>query len=139
MCVCVCVWGGGAHGECSVSHILIGQLLPLSSSLLSSLSFLLSFLLFFLFPLSLFSSPHLLSFTLQELSPTSDANLVRSLMNLCECQMDEFKDEQKFKQLTPEQVEAWIMVGRVSLVYMYVRLQGSNRTRSIFRHALLKF
>ena len=45
-------------------------------------------------------------------------------MNLCECQMDEFKDEQKFKQLTPEQVEAWIMVGRVSLVYMYVRLEG---------------
>jgi len=24
--------------------------------------------------------------------------------------MDEFKDEQKFKQLTPEQIEAWIMV-----------------------------
>ena len=34
--------------------------------------------------------------------------------------MDEFKDEQKFKQLTPEQVEAWIMVGRVSLVEAWI-------------------
>ena len=33
-------------------------------------------------------------------------------MNIHESLMDEWKDEQKFKQLalTPEQVEAWIMV-----------------------------
>ena len=33
-------------------------------------------------------------------------------MNVQESQFDEFKDEQKFKQLnlTPEQMEAWIMV-----------------------------
>ena len=98
------------------SPSLLPSLLPLFSPLLPSLlppS-----------PLSFLLSLPSFSFPLQELSPTSDANLVRSLMNLCECQMDEFKDEQKFKQLTPEQVEAWIMVGRVSLVYMYVRLEG---------------
>ena len=46
---------------------------------------------------------------LQELSPTSDINLVRSLMNIHEAMMDEFKDEAKMKQLSDEQVEAFIM------------------------------
>ena len=30
-------------------------------------------------------------------------------MNIHESLMDEFKDETKFKQLTPEQVESWLM------------------------------
>lgn len=34
----------------------------------------------------------------QELSPTSDTNLVRSLMNLIDCFMDEFTDEVKVKE-----------------------------------------
>ena len=48
----------------------------------------------------------------QELSPTTDANLTRSLMNIHESLLDEFKDEAKFNQLglTDEQKEAWIMV-----------------------------
>lgn len=33
----------------------------------------------------------------QELSPTSDTNLVRSLMNLIDCFMDDFTDENKQK------------------------------------------
>ena len=48
----------------------------------------------------------------QELSPTTDANLTRSLMNIHESLLDEFKDEAKFNQLglTDEEKEAWIMV-----------------------------
>lgn len=34
----------------------------------------------------------------QELSPTSDTNLVRSLMNLIDCFMDDFADETKQKE-----------------------------------------
>lgn len=46
----------------------------------------------------------------KELSPTSNANLARSLMNIHECMMDEFKDEQKAKTISDEQKEAWLMV-----------------------------
>ena len=46
----------------------------------------------------------------KELSPTSDSNLVKSLMNIHESMMDELTDENKYKQCSPEQVEAWIMV-----------------------------
>lgn len=34
----------------------------------------------------------------QELSPTSDTNLVRSLMNLMDCFMDNFSDEIKVRE-----------------------------------------
>ena len=56
----------------------------------------------------------------KELSPTSDANLVRSLMSIHECQLDEFKDEQKLKQLSAEQLDAWIMVGVSSMNFCYI-------------------
>ncbi|XP_013383060.1 dynein heavy chain 7, axonemal-like [Lingula anatina] len=45
---------------------------------------------------------------MKELSPTSDTNLVKSLMNLMDCQMDEFQDEAKFSQLDERQVFGWI-------------------------------
>ncbi|XP_010794080.1 dynein heavy chain 7, axonemal-like [Notothenia coriiceps] len=35
----------------------------------------------------------------KELSPTSDTNLVKSLMNLMDCMMDEFHDEAKMKSM----------------------------------------
>ena len=56
---------------------------------------------------------------MQELSPTTDANQARSLMNIHESLLDEFKDEQKLKQLdlSQEQLEAWIMVHTPQLVY----------------------
>lgn len=38
------------------------------------------------------------SLTFQELSPTSDTNLVRSLMNLIDCFMDNFADEVKVRE-----------------------------------------
>ena len=44
----------------------------------------------------LFDRPFLLIF--QELSPTSDTNLVQSLMNLIDCFMDDFADENKQKE-----------------------------------------
>ncbi|PAA64367.1 hypothetical protein BOX15_Mlig029056g2 [Macrostomum lignano] len=44
----------------------------------------------------------------RELSKTSDINLVRSLMNLIDCQLDEFQDEAKVNQMEPRQVRAWL-------------------------------
>ena len=47
---------------------------------------------------------------MQELTPTSDTNLARSLMNIHESLLDELMDEQKSKALSQQQIEAWIMV-----------------------------
>ena len=44
----------------------------------------------------------------QELCPTSDTNLVKSLMNLMDCQMATFRDEGKFSQLDERQVIAYL-------------------------------
>ncbi|XP_014666536.1 PREDICTED: dynein heavy chain 7, axonemal-like [Priapulus caudatus] len=44
----------------------------------------------------------------KELAPTTDANLVHSLMNLIDAQMDEFRDEAVFSKLTEQQVSSWI-------------------------------
>ena len=46
----------------------------------------------------------------QELSPTTDANMVNSHMNLMDTMMDEFHDEQKFKELNEREVAAWLEV-----------------------------
>ena len=64
----------------------------------------------------------------QELSPTTDANLTRSLMNIHESLLDEFKDEAKFNQLglTDEQKEAWIMVSLTSGNALTVRLHHTT-------------
>ncbi|NXN97801.1 DYH7 protein, partial [Rhinopomastus cyanomelas] len=44
----------------------------------------------------------------KELSPTSDTNLVRSLMNLMDCMMDEFADEAKVKAMAEDDVFSWL-------------------------------
>ncbi|XP_064419638.1 dynein axonemal heavy chain 7 isoform X2 [Latimeria chalumnae] len=44
----------------------------------------------------------------KELSPTSDANLTRSLMNLMDCMMDEFADESKIRSQKEEDVCSWL-------------------------------
>ncbi|CAH1790213.1 unnamed protein product [Owenia fusiformis] len=44
----------------------------------------------------------------KELSPTSDINLVRSLMNLIDCHFDEFRDDSAFGALDERQVCAWL-------------------------------
>lgn len=47
---------------------------------------------------------------LQELSPTSDTNLVKSLMNLMDCMMDEFQDEAKIKSMSENCIQSWLEV-----------------------------
>ncbi|XP_041119882.1 dynein heavy chain 7, axonemal isoform X1 [Polyodon spathula] len=44
----------------------------------------------------------------KELSPTSDTNLVHSLMNLMDCLMDEFTDESKIKSMNERDVCSWL-------------------------------
>ncbi|XP_069052852.1 dynein axonemal heavy chain 7 isoform X2 [Lepisosteus oculatus] len=44
----------------------------------------------------------------KELSPTSDTNLVRSLMNLIDCMMDEFKDESQIKSMNERDICSWL-------------------------------
>ncbi|KAM7380824.1 hypothetical protein PAMP_004096 [Pampus punctatissimus] len=44
----------------------------------------------------------------KELSPTSDTNLVKSLMNLMDCMMDEFHDEAKMKTMTEKDICSWL-------------------------------
>ncbi|XP_068804373.1 dynein axonemal heavy chain 7 isoform X1 [Struthio camelus] len=44
----------------------------------------------------------------KELSPTSDTNLVRSLMNLMDCMMDEFADEAKIKAMSDYDIYSWL-------------------------------
>lgn len=46
----------------------------------------------------------------QELSPTSDTNLVKSLMNLMDCMMDEFHDEAKMKSMNENDICSWLEV-----------------------------
>ncbi|KAM4626185.1 dynein axonemal heavy chain 7 isoform 2-T2 [Discoglossus pictus] len=44
----------------------------------------------------------------KELSPTSDTNLVRSLMNLMDCMMDEFSDDSKMLNLDEREICSWL-------------------------------
>uniref|UniRef100_UPI0037E73D97 dynein axonemal heavy chain 7 n=1 Tax=Semicossyphus pulcher TaxID=241346 RepID=UPI0037E73D97 len=43
----------------------------------------------------------------KELSPTSDTNLVKSLMNLMDCMMDEFHDEANIKAMNENDICSW--------------------------------
>ncbi|XP_060113048.1 dynein axonemal heavy chain 7 [Heteronotia binoei] len=44
----------------------------------------------------------------KELSPTSDTNLVRSLMKLMDCMMDEFSNEAKIKTMSDRDIFSWL-------------------------------
>ncbi|XP_024258908.2 dynein axonemal heavy chain 7 isoform X2 [Oncorhynchus tshawytscha] len=44
----------------------------------------------------------------QELSPTSDTNLVNSLMNLMDCMMDEYSEEVKMKGMNERDICSWL-------------------------------
>nr|XP_033800562.1 dynein heavy chain 7, axonemal [Geotrypetes seraphini] len=44
----------------------------------------------------------------KELSPTSDTNLVRSLMNLMDCMMDEFADENIINNMSARDIYSWL-------------------------------
>ena len=45
---------------------------------------------------------------LRELVTTSDSNLVKSLMNLLDCQFEKFKDPKKFSLLDPKDIVNWL-------------------------------
>ena len=51
---------------------------------------------------------------LQELSPTSDTNLVKSLMNLVDCMMDEFHDEAQIAQMEEREITTLLEVSLTS-------------------------
>ncbi|XP_019945265.2 dynein axonemal heavy chain 7 isoform X2 [Paralichthys olivaceus] len=44
----------------------------------------------------------------KELSPTSDTNLVKSLMNLMDCMIDEFHDDEKMKNMNETDICSWL-------------------------------
>ena len=46
----------------------------------------------------------------QELSPTTDSNLVKSLMSMTDCLMDEFYDEGNIAQLEEREIITWLEV-----------------------------
>lgn len=45
---------------------------------------------------------------IKELSPTTDSNLVKSLMNLMDCMMDEFHDEARIAQMDVHEISTWL-------------------------------
>ena len=47
---------------------------------------------------------------MQELSPTTDANLVNSLMQMIMCQIDEFYDESKMTTVEEREMNSWLEV-----------------------------
>lgn len=54
-----------------------------------------------------------LFWTLQELSPTSDTALVKSLMNLMDSLMEEFQDEAKITQMEDREIMSWLEVSQI--------------------------
>ena len=46
----------------------------------------------------------------KELSPTSDTNLVRALMNLFDCLTDEFREEARISNMEDREIVSWIEV-----------------------------
>ena len=46
----------------------------------------------------------------KELCPTTDTNMIKSLMNLMDCQMDEFHDEAKISQMEEREIMTWLEV-----------------------------
>lgn len=52
---------------------------------------------------------------MKELSPTSDINLVKSLMNLIDCQIAEFNADNNFTQFTDHNSSAIVEVSSICL------------------------
>lgn len=60
-----------------------------------------------------FNYYEVLFWTLQELSPTSDTALVKSLMNLMDSLMEEFQDEAKITQMEDREIMSWLEVSQI--------------------------
>lgn len=52
--------------------------------------------------------------SLQELSPTSDTALVKSLMNLMDSLMEEFQEEAKISQMEDRETMSWLEVSTIN-------------------------
>ena len=56
----------------------------------------------------------------KELCPTTDTNMIKSLMNLMDCQMDEFQDEAKISQMEEREIMTWLEVCYFAFSYFIV-------------------
>ena len=75
---------------------------------------------------------------LKELSPTSDANLVRSLMNILDCQFDKFLDPKKFAAYVTKEVFAWIEGMFLFALIWSIGITGDTDSRGKFDRFLRK-
>jgi dynein heavy chain len=69
---------------------------------------------------------------LKELSPTSDPNLVRSLMNILDCQFDKFQDPKKFASYVTKEVFAWLEGMFLFALIWSIGITGETNSRVKF-------
>jgi dynein heavy chain, axonemal len=69
---------------------------------------------------------------LKELSPTSDSNLVRSLMNILDCQFDKFQDPKKFASYVTKEVFTWIEGMFFFALIWSIGITGDTSSRAKF-------
>lgn len=69
---------------------------------------------------------------LKELSPTSDSNLVRSLMNILDCQFEKFHDPKKFASYVTKEVFTWIEGMFFFALIWSIGITGDTNSRSKF-------
>ena len=69
---------------------------------------------------------------LKELSPTSDSNLVRSLMNILDCQFDKFHDPKKFASYVTKEVFTWIEGMFIFALIWSIGITGDTNSRAKF-------
>ncbi|CAF0886975.1 unnamed protein product [Adineta steineri] len=69
---------------------------------------------------------------LKELSPTSDSNLVRSLMNILDCQFDKFEDPKKVASYVTKEVFAWIEGMFLFALIWSIGITGDTNSRVKF-------
>ncbi|CAF4354278.1 unnamed protein product, partial [Adineta steineri] len=69
---------------------------------------------------------------LKELSPTSDSNLVRSLMNILDCQFDKFEDPKKVASYVTKAVFAWIEGMFLFALIWSIGITGDTNSRVKF-------
>ena len=69
---------------------------------------------------------------LKELSPTSDSNLVRSLMNILDCQFEKFTDTKKFAAQVTKDIFTWIEGMFFFALIWSIGITGDTASRAKF-------